>query len=105
MISRILEIGNTQTLLSKDEIKELENFIEKGESSENQISGDETPRLPPGRYHYKEEMKLNAISILIQSKNAQDFALIEEGIYNLGKMELHSTLNALTSLDLSLIHI
>ncbi|MDE5083610.1 MAG: hypothetical protein O4859_21220, partial [Trichodesmium sp. St18_bin1] len=101
MISRILEIGNTQTLLSKDEIKELENFIEKGESSENQISGDETPRLPPGRYHYKEEMKLNAISILIQSKNAQDFALIEEGIYNLGKMELHSTLNALTSLDLA----
>ena len=101
MISRMLEIGNTQTLLSKDEIKELENFIEKGESSENQISGDETPRLPPGRYHYKEEMKLNAISILIQSKNAQDFALIEEGIYNLGKMELHSTLNALTSLDLA----
>ncbi|MDE5088690.1 MAG: hypothetical protein O4805_16765, partial [Trichodesmium sp. St16_bin2-tuft] len=103
MISRILEIGNTQTLLSKDEIKELENFIEKGESSENQISGDETPLfpLPPGRYHYKEEMKLNAISILIQSKNAQDFALIEEGIYNLGKMELHSTLNALTSLDLA----
>lgn len=101
MISRMLEIDNTQTLFSEDDRKELENFIEEGESSEKKMPEYETPRLPPGRYHYKEEMKLNAISILVESKNNQDFALIEEGINNLGKMELHSALTALTSLDLA----
>ncbi|WP_293139799.1 NACHT domain-containing NTPase [Okeania sp. SIO3I5] len=101
MISRMLEIDNTQTLFSEDDKKELENSIEEGESSENKTPEDKTLRLPPGRYHYKEEMKLNAISILVESKNNQDFTLIEEGINSLGKMELHSALTALTSLDLA----
>lgn len=59
------------------------------------------PLLPPGRYHYDEETRLNAISILVSSKDTQDFNLIEEGIKNLGKMEIHSALQALSSLDLA----
>jgi hypothetical protein len=57
--------------------------------------------LPPGRYHYDEETRLNAISILVSSKDTEDFNLIEEGIKNLGKMEIHSALQALSSLDLA----
>jgi energy-coupling factor transporter ATP-binding protein EcfA2 len=94
MIRRMLEVGNTQDIASEDEIKEQEQKSSK-ENEPKQL------RLPPGRYHYKEEMKLNAISILVGSKNTQDFALIEEGINSLGKMQLHSALTALTSLDLA----
>jgi hypothetical protein len=56
-------------------------------------------QLPPGRYHYNEEVKLSAISILVASQN--NSAILEEGINNLGKMDLHSALTALTSLDLA----
>ena len=103
MISRMLEVGNAQTIASEDEKKELQSILEKGSSMRRSSRGDEAELLclPPGRYHYKEEMKLNAISILVASKNSQDFTLIEEGINSLGKMELHSALTALTSLDLA----
>lgn len=56
--------------------------------------------LQPGHYHYDEETKLNAISILVSSKNTQDYAIIEEAINNLGKIELNTALIALNSLDL-----
>jgi hypothetical protein len=64
-------------------------------------TNDKPLGLPPGRYHYSEEAKLNAISILVASKNIKDYELVEQGIRNLGKMELHSALYALTSLDLA----
>ncbi|KAB8320491.1 CHAT domain-containing protein [Tolypothrix campylonemoides VB511288] len=56
--------------------------------------------LQPGHYHYDEETKLNAISLLVSSKNTQDYALIEEAVHNLGRIELNSALTALNSLDL-----
>jgi hypothetical protein len=103
MISRMLEVGNDKVIASENERKELQgilkNFSLKKKSSKR--DENEVLRLPPGHYHYKEEMKLNAISILVSSKNTQDFVLIEEGIKNIGKMELHSALTALTSLDLA----
>lgn len=95
-----------QSILSKIR-KKLSHILlnsESQESLEQKSSKANEPkqlRLPPGRYHYKEEMKLNAISILVGSNNTQDFALIEEGINSLGKMQLHSALTALTSLDLA----
>jgi hypothetical protein len=62
---------------------------------------ENVPLLPPGRHHYTEETKLNAISILVGSKNIADYEIVEKGIRNLGQMDLHSALQALESLDLA----
>jgi hypothetical protein len=62
---------------------------------------EEVPRLPPGRYHYSEETKINAIGILIQMKDHNEYSLIEEGIRRLGRTDLHSALQALEYLDLA----
>lgn len=103
MISRLLEVGNAQKIVSEDEKKELKSILNKGELRKklSKVDNDDSYRLPPGRYHYQEEIKLNAISILVESKKTQDFALVEEGINSLGNMELHSALTALSSLDLA----
>jgi CHAT domain-containing protein len=130
MISRMLEVSNYKAsndkaivtengkaIVTENERKGLQGILGKLQGILGQLSLDSFgkksskidlkidnfsyySRLPPGRYHYKEEMKLNAISVLVSSKDAQDFALIEEGIKNLGKMEFHSALTALASLDL-----
>jgi len=100
------KVPEKQSILSKIG-KNLSDILLNSESQESleqkssKVKEPEQFRLPPGRYHYKEEMKLNAISILVGSKNTKDFALIEEGINSLGKIELHSALTALTSLDLA----
>jgi hypothetical protein len=57
-------------------------------------------RLPPSRYHYSEETKINAIGILVQVKDIKEYGLIEEGIRRLGLTDLHSALQALEYLDL-----
>jgi Domain of unknown function (DUF4062) len=61
----------------------------------------EVPRLPPGRYHYSEETKINAIGVLVQMKDQKEYALIEEGIRKIGRTDLHSALQALEYLDLA----
>lgn len=55
--------------------------------------------LPPGRYHYSEETKINAIGLLVQLKDNRDYELIEEGILKLGRTDLHSALQAWQYLD------
>jgi hypothetical protein len=60
---------------------------------------NEIPLLPPGRYHYTEETKLNAISLIVASRNPGDYELVEQGISRLGSMDLHSALHALESAD------
>ena len=62
---------------------------------------EETPLLPPARHHYTEETKLNAISLLIASRNPHDYELVDEGIRRLGRMDLHSALFALQSMDMA----
>jgi hypothetical protein len=60
------------------------------------------PRLPPARYHYSDETRINAIGILVQMKgNIQDYDAIDEGIRKLGRTDLHSALQALEYLDLA----
>ncbi|MDT5269017.1 MAG: hypothetical protein QOH49_1203 [Acidobacteriota bacterium] len=59
------------------------------------------PRLPPGRYHYAEETKINAIGLLVQLRDDGDYEVIEEGIRKLGRMYLHSALTAMQHLDLA----
>lgn len=60
----------------------------------------DAPQLPPARYHYSEETKINAIGILVQMKaGSRDYETVEEGIRKLGRTELHSALKALESLD------
>jgi hypothetical protein len=130
MISRMLEINHSkQPVLKEKEIAEnsldnnLDRALDKGILSrlnklifgtqiKNQKEVPEDPKkllvekedeplkgLPPGRYHYNEDTKLNAISILVASKDGSE--LVEEGINNLGKIDLHGALSALTSLDLA----
>jgi hypothetical protein len=57
--------------------------------------------LPPGRYHYSEETRINAIGLLVQLKDNRDYELIEEGIRKLGRTDLHSALQAWQYLDLA----
>jgi hypothetical protein len=62
---------------------------------------DSTQLLPPARYHYTEDTKLNAISVLVSFKSSKDYELIDEGIRALGRTDLHSALQALEYLDLA----
>ncbi len=55
--------------------------------------------LPPARYHYTEETRLSAIGILVRLKDGQTYQTIEEGIRRMGRLDLHSALQALESLD------
>lgn len=57
--------------------------------------------LPPARHHYTEETKLNAIGLIVASGDPRDYELVENGIRKLGRMDLHSALDALESLDLA----
>jgi hypothetical protein len=61
---------------------------------------EKVPRLPPSRYHYSEDTKINAIGILVQMKDNNEYDVIEEGIRKLGRTDLHSALQALEYLDL-----
>jgi hypothetical protein len=61
----------------------------------------EVPRLPPARYHYTEETKLNAIALLITSRDASGLDVVEQGIRHLGRMDVHSALQALEAVDLA----
>jgi len=81
------------------ERKELPEVLEDSKEPLVAKEGEILRGLPPGRYHYNEDIKLSAISILVVSKDGSE--LVEEGISNLGKMDLHSALAALTSLDLA----
>jgi len=57
------------------------------------------PRLPQARYHYSEEAKLNAIALLIAARDVRDYEVIDRAIRGLGRMDLHSALHALQSLE------
>lgn len=57
--------------------------------------------LPPSRYHYAEETKLNAIGVLVSVGRREHYALIRDGIRGLGQTDLHSALKALEYLDLA----
>jgi hypothetical protein len=81
---------------SREEAKSLRTLL--GSTPKQK---DEIPRLPPGRYHYSEETKINAIGILVQMKDNNDYKTIEEGIRRLGRSDLHSALQALEHLDLA----
>jgi hypothetical protein len=59
------------------------------------------PLLPPARYHYTEETKLNAIALIIGARNPDAYELAEEGIRRLGRMDLHAALYALRSVDIA----
>jgi Domain of unknown function (DUF4062) len=59
----------------------------------------DVPLLPPARHHYTDETKLNAISLLIASRNPDDYELVEQAIRRMGRMDLHSALFALQSTD------
>jgi hypothetical protein len=67
----------------------------------HQGTADNVPLLPPARYHYTEDTKLNAISLLIASRNPLDYEIADLGIHRLGRMDLHSALFALESVDLA----
>lgn len=103
-VKRILEIQSkkdTELLKKCNENMELiENNYEQTDISLDRDTNS-IPCLPPARYHYKEETKLNAISLLVASKTIEDYEYIDKGIRNLGKLDLHSALAALTSLDLA----
>lgn len=55
--------------------------------------------LPPARYHYTEQTRLAAISLLASSGSAQSHELVAQGTLQLGRMELTSALLAVTALD------
>ncbi|MCA2553225.1 MAG: DUF4062 domain-containing protein, partial [Microcystis sp. M04BS1] len=97
-----LQIKETKDTSELSHLRLQKQRLREEEAKLNaELDGLDPPLLPPGRYHYDEETRLNAISILVSSKDTQDFNLIEEGIKNLGKTEIHSALQALSSLDLA----
>ena len=124
MISKMLEVGSLQQArLDHNEMPgdslakvpkqktDQDSFFSRliknliSEKKDNNLdSGDKNQvesliALPPGRYHYNEEIRLSAIGIVVGSQNSSD--LLEEGISNLGRLDLHSALTALTTLDLA----
>jgi hypothetical protein len=108
ILSRVLEIKNQERLEPQAETtsSKIAQTIDKGLETLRNILDSPTHKenilisqLPPGRYHYNEEVKLSAICILVASQN--NSTIVEEGINNLGKMDLHNALTALTSLDLA----
>lgn len=102
IVKRILEIGfgNTSNLaVAQNELRAKLDITESNKIPLQKKMEDDLRGLPPGRYHYTQETKLNAISILVASKNLEDYSIIEKGIRNIGKMDVHNALHALASLD------
>ena len=60
---------------------------------------DISMRLPAARYHYSNESRLSAISLLIQRGDHSDVEVIRQGIDRIGKSDLNSALKALELLD------
>jgi hypothetical protein len=63
------------------------------------------PRLPPARYHYADETKLTAISLLIECGGEDHIHIVADGIRQLGRVDLHSALRALENLDVADDHV
>jgi len=77
----------------------LNNFFFKEWKAENNSSTVLAGRLPPARFHYPEETKLNAIALLVSSNHEQAHELAKSAIERLGRTDLHSALDALAHLD------
>ena len=112
-VHQVLEVSNPR---EPDSDSSPESAVDSSTSSPIELKSSSDPlasindetsdeekliRLPPGRYHYSEEIKINAIGILVQMKDSKEYVLIEEGIRNLGLTDLHSALQALEYLDLA----
>lgn len=57
------------------------------------------PCLPPARFHYPDETKLNAIALLVASGSVPGQDLLGQAITRLGQGDLHSALRAIEALD------
>ena len=77
-----------RTLVPRDETPLLE-------------TGESVALLPPGRFHYSEETKLNAIALLVAAKDTEAYKLADAAIEKLGRVDLHSALGAVQALDLA----
>lgn len=57
------------------------------------------PTLPPARYHYSDESRLNAIILLIEQKQDNLEEVLMEGIDRAGRNDIHLALTALRHLE------
>jgi hypothetical protein len=116
VISRLLDVhSDNETSTSESGVHSPQGGTEEREMVEDVTAehgvvqahaeerGDQesVPTLPAARYHYSEEDKINAISLIVASRNPGDYALVESGIRRLGGIDLHSALDALASVDLA----
>lgn len=118
VVVRMLEVGSAQEhttqevpisvseSLTSESAMRLRNWQVSADvvmrvSSRLEVGEADILLLPPARHHYTEETKLNAISLLISSRNLHDYELVEQGIRKLGRMDLHSALFALQSVDVA----
>ncbi|MCW3110369.1 MAG: hypothetical protein JWQ09_4875, partial [Segetibacter sp.] len=100
-INKVLEVDDETEeydLLKQKANSERLTALEIKEIYKNDISEEDIPRLPPARFHYTEETKLNAIGLLVRLND--DYQTIEKGIKKLGRTDIHSALQALEWIDL-----
>lgn len=85
------------------EVDQRTPATEPDSNSENatEKKDDPPPGLPPARYHYSEDTRINAIGLLVQLKDKSDYDVIDDGIRKLGRSDLNSALQALHYLDLA----
>lgn len=103
-IIRLLE-GQSNSLVARRiltrilDIKSIEASLTPKENEG--INNEDVKFLPPARYHYREDTKINAIGLLSASKDVRNYELVEMGIKSLGTLDLHRSLNALATIDLA----
>ncbi|HEX6039848.1 DUF4062 domain-containing protein [Longimicrobium sp.] len=77
----------------------LRGWLKNKPEPEHAPAGEST--LPPGRFHYTESTRLNAIALLAGVIAPDDPQRIAGAITALGRTDLHSALEAIVSLDQS----
>lgn len=94
LVKRVLGI-NDQAQSYEQTLKVTNTSLELDDQMYDQKTDLTTFLLPPGRYHYTDEAKLNAITILINS----DHETARKGMEKLGQMDLHNALETLMAWD------
>jgi hypothetical protein len=102
IVERILEISDEDAaqMRESDAMMALE-LSELASEDDTELVTAPMAVLPPARYHYDETTRLSAIALLLASKDVTDYDRVESATQRLGRLSMHSALEALRAVDLA----
>jgi hypothetical protein len=98
-VHQLLEVEKKGDVIKPAKMRLAYNPLAFNNESPSLKPADSPLGLPPARYHYSEDTKINAIGLLVQLKDTNDYDVIDDGIRKLGRSDLHNALQALQYVD------